>query len=186
MSTGSAPCPPCCGHLRAHGEQVPVTAPDAKPFSELYFGLGRSHPAYTVLGETLAPRGEPPYAWYLRVPDVYGFIRHIAPVLEQRLANSILTGYDGELIVDFYRGGLLLRFGAGKLVAAEPWRHPAYGDDSPAGCPQLIFLQLLFGYRSFAELNATFPDVYAEPEPTLLLNILFPKLPSVVYGNSYT
>ena len=172
--------------LRAYGEQLPTMTPDARPFSEIHFNLGRLHPAYTVLGESLAPRFEPPYAWYLRVPDVHGFIRHIAPVLEQRLANSVLTGHTGELTIDFYRGGLRLQFEQGRLVAVEPWRAPAYGDDPPAGCPPLVFLQLLFGYRSLAELNATFPDVYAAQEPALLIDILFPKQPSALHAMGYT
>ena len=71
-------------------------------------------------------------------------------------------------------------------MAAEPWRAPDYGDDPPAGCPPLVFLQLLFGYRSLAELRAIFPDVYAEPEAALLIDILFPKQPSSVSWMSYT
>ena len=32
-------------------------------------------------------REEPPYAWYVRVPDMPAFLRHIAPVLEARLGG---------------------------------------------------------------------------------------------------
>ncbi len=172
--------------LRALGEQAPGLTPNTRPFRELGLQLGRDHPAYTVLGEILAPRREAPYAWYLRVADVHAFIRHIAPVLEQRLANSILPGHSGDLVVDFYGDGLKLHFDHGKLAEIAPWRAPAYGDDAPAGCPRLIFLQLLFGYRSLAELRATFPDVYAEPDAVLLLDILFPKMPSTLYNMSFT
>ena len=172
--------------LRPFGENAPALSPDAKPFRELSLRLGRDHPAYTVLGDTLAPRREAPYAWYLRVSDIHGFLRHIAPVLEQRLADSVLPGHSGELIVDFYGDGLKMRFERGKLAEVAPWRAPAYGDEAPAGCPRLIFLQLLFGYHSLAELRATFPDVYAEQEAALLLDILFPKSPSTVYSMSFT
>ena len=67
--------------LRAHGEQTPAIIADAKPFSEIGFNLGRVHPAYTAMGETLAARCEQPYAWYLRVADIPGFLRHITPCL---------------------------------------------------------------------------------------------------------
>jgi hypothetical protein len=134
-----------------------------------------------VLGETLVQRSDPPYAWYLRVPDVPAFLQQITPVLEQRLANSILIGYTGELKFDFYRGGFCLQFEQGKLVTVEPWRAPAYGNNAHAGSPPLIFLQLLFGYRSLSELRATFPDVWADQEAVLLINTLFPKQPSTVY-----
>jgi hypothetical protein len=49
----------------------------------------------------------------------------------------------------------------------------------------LIFLQLIFGYRSLAQLRATYPDVYAEPEAAVLLNILFPEMPSRVDNLAY-
>lgn len=172
--------------LRTMGEQMPTFMPDAKPFDKIGFNLGRAHPLYAVLGEQLAPRGEPPYAWYLRVPDIGGFIRHVTPILEQRLADSILSGHTGELTINFYRGGLRLAFEDGRLATVEPWRAAPFGADPSVGCPALVFLQLLFGYRSLAELRAIFPDVYAEQEPAVLLDILFPKWPSVVENLSYT
>ena len=174
-------------HLfREHGETIPVVSADTAPFRQISFHLGCTHPAYNVLGESLAPRTIPPYAWYLRVPDVPAFIHHIAPVLEDRLAGSPLTGHTGELTIDFYRGGLRLAFEQGKLVTVEPWRAPDFGDEAQAGCPALVFLQLLFGYRSLAELRAIFPDVWASEAAALLLDVLFPKQPSTVYSLSYT
>jgi hypothetical protein len=166
--------------LRAYGETVPVLKPDTPPLSEIEFSLGRSHPIYDLLGEEIAPRHEPPYAWYIRVPDVPAFIRHIAPVLEQRLADSALQGYTGELRFDFYRGGLRLAFEGGKLTTAESWRPPTYGDHANAGCPPLVFLQLLLSYRDLKELKATYPDVWSNSESTLLINTLFPVRPSQV------
>ena len=166
--------------LSEQGKATPVTKPDAEPFSEIRFQLGRSHPLYEVMGKNLAPRYDPPYAWYLRVPDVPAFIQHIAPVLEERLANSLLTGYTGELKFDLYRGGLRLQFEQGKLAQVEPWRAPAFGDDAQSGCPLLTFLQLLFCYRSLSELRAIFPDVWANEDATLLIDTLFPVKPSRV------
>jgi len=47
--------------------------------------------------------------------------------------------------------------------------------------PDLTFLQLLFGYRSYAELDMAYPDCYAtHAEAVVLLNALFPKRPSYV------
>ena len=174
---------PCL--LRAfceHGQQLPATEENSKSFGEIRFNLGRAHPLYDVLGDGVASRSEPPYAWYLRVPDVPAFIRCIAPVLEARLARSILIGYTGELKIDFYQDGLRLQFDQGRLTAVEPWRAPAYGDEAGAGCPALVFLQLLFCYRSLADLRAFLPDVWANAEATLLINTLFPAQPSVVYS----
>jgi GNAT superfamily N-acetyltransferase len=171
--------------LRQHGTEIPAISPDTESFSEIWFGLWRAHPLYEVLGERLTARVEPPYAWYLRVPDLPAFVRHIAPVLEARLTQSLLVGYSGELKLSFYRGGLCLRFAQGKLLAAEPWQ-AADADEANGGCPPLLFLQLLFGYRSLAELRAIFPDAWAKAEAALLVNTLFPKQPSTVYSLSYT
>ncbi|MCE7984775.1 MAG: GNAT family N-acetyltransferase [Caldilinea sp. CFX5] len=172
--------------LHQYAETIPPVSDDTDPLRQISFHLGRTHPAYTVLGDNLAPRTIPPYAWYLRVPDVPAFLQHITPVLEERLAGSLLTGHTGELKIDCYRGGLRLAFAAGRLVTVEPWRAPAYDDDAQAGCPALVFLQLLFGYRSLSELRAIFPDIWASQEAALLLDVLFPKQPSTVYSLSYT
>jgi GNAT superfamily N-acetyltransferase len=167
--------------LRRYGESIPATQLNQEPLRELRFSLGRAHPVYDLLSEQLLPNDEPLYAWYLRVPDVPAFIHRIAPVLEKRLARSVLTGLTGVLKFDFYRGGLQLHFERGKLITAEPWR-ALHEDDADAGCPPLIFLQLLFGYRSLAELRAIFPDVWAKREARLFINTLFPKQPSTVFS----
>ncbi len=83
----------------------------------------------------VALRCEPPYAWYLRVPDVPAFIRHIAPVLERRLARSILTGYTGDLKVDFYNGGLRLHFEQGKIDRSRTLARPGLRRRSPCRLP---------------------------------------------------
>jgi hypothetical protein len=172
--------------LAAQTPNRPIAGREQAPPREIAFALGRAHPLYDVLGEKLAAYQRPPYAWYVRVADVPGFVRHIAPVLEERLARSPLVGYSGELKIDFYRGGLRLRFEGGKLWEAEPWRAPAHGDEAKIGCPPLVFLKLLFGYRSLAELRAGFPDVLVEDEDVLLLETLFPKQPSWVQEVCYT
>lgn len=166
--------------LRDLGKEIPGSESDTPPCSEINFNLGRTHPFYATMGDTIAPRSEPPYAWYVRIPDIPAFIRHIAPVLEERLARSSLVGHSGELKLDFYRGGLLFQFKAGKFGEITPWRAPVYGDHADAGCPPLVFLQLLLSYRSLDELKTFFPDVWAKEEAALLLNTLFPKLVSKV------
>ena len=179
---------PCLLRLfRKVGEQTPPVAGNNKEWQDIGFELGRAHPVYALLGDKLvAGSGAPPYAWYVRVPDVPAFIRHIAPVLEQRLAASILVGYSGQLTLDFYRSGLRLHFEQGQLKSAEPWRGSAHVDEGDAGFPPLVFLQLLFGYRSLAELNEFFPDVWASDTAKLLIDILFPKQPSTVYALTFT
>ena len=169
--------------LLAYGEQMPISKTNTEPISEIALSLGRNHPVYDALGP-LAPTYEPPYAWYVRVSDLPAFIQHIAPVLQQRLANSAIADYTGEIKIDFYRGGLRLAFKNGLLTEAEPWRTPIYSAEPSAGFPPLVFLQLLFGHRSLDELRAAFPDAWANNDTTLVLKTLFPARASYVLSLS--
>ena len=142
------------------------------------FGLGLDHPVYAVMRDRL-PRIRDPYAFFMRVPDQAGFLKQIAPVLEKRLANSELTvGYGRSLNLNFFRSGLKITFKQGHFESVEPF-HPSSSEDGDAAFPDLTFLQLLFGYRSFSELQNSFADCSEKnPETHLLLDILFPKKPS--------
>ncbi|MHB9034349.1 MAG: GNAT family N-acetyltransferase [Anaerolineae bacterium] len=163
-------------YLKQYAEACPADEQGA--CTSLSFSLGVEHPFFQAAGWRLT-EVMPPYAWYIRVADIPGFLRHIAPVLEQRLADSLAPGYTGELKLSFFRSGLLLRFDKGKL-SIENWR-PTPADSGQARFPDLTFLQLLCGFRSFAELMQAFPDCRAAHESALLLNILFPKLDSNVW-----
>jgi hypothetical protein len=151
-------------------------------FTAFGFWMGSQHPVYQVLGDQL-PRVRKPYSWYVRVPDLSGFLRHIAPVLEERLAASPLNGHTGELRITFYRSGLRLRIEKGKLVEAEPWRPQPQGHSGDAGFPDLTFLRLLFGQNSLTEIKDMFADCWWDKaEFQVLLEILFPKAYSAVWG----
>lgn len=145
------------------------------------FLLGAEHPAYEAMGEGL-PFVRDPYAWFLRVPDLPGFLRLIAPALEKRLAESIACGFSGELKISFYRHGIRLVFARGRLKDAQPWTPSQGKDEGDAVFPDLTFLQLLFGYRSFNELRHAFKDCWGYNNTALvLLDALFPKRLSNVF-----
>ena len=153
---------------------------DGKTCTSYCLLLGAQHPAYQALGKEL-PSIYDPYAWYLRVPDVPGFVSHIQPALEKRLAESIAAGHSREIKISFYRDGLRLVLEKGKLTAVEPWK-PAPEDGGAVAFPGLTFLQALFGYRSFSELEYTFADCWCDAEDVrALINILFPKKLSDVF-----
>lgn len=167
--------------LKQHGDDLGAKAePNVEQLTGIRCSLGVEHPLYDLLDDKLGPMKRP-YAWYVRVPDLPAFIRHIGPVLERRLAHSALSGYSGELKLTFYRSGMRLAFESGKLVEASDWPVPDTDQEwTGAGFPPLVFLQLLFGYRSLEELHHTFPDCRADQEPALLLKTLFPKQTSWV------
>jgi hypothetical protein len=148
---------------------------DNKQCGKFGFMLGASHPAYDAISDSL-PGVRDPYAWYIRVPDLPAFIRHIQPVLEKRLAESIAVGYSGELKISFYRDGLRLVFEKGRLTTIEAWKPVPANNDESAAFPGLTILQMVFGHRSFAELHHVFADCYwNNNEARRLLEILFPK-----------
>ena len=154
---------------------------EGKVASGFGFKLGAQHPAYDVLTRRL-PTVFDPYAWYLRVPDLPGFLRHIQPALEGRLAGSIGANFTGELKISFYRTGLRLALENGRFTAIEPWQPTIMTDEGDACFPGLTFLQALFGYRSCKELKDFIADCYWDHEETgVLLDCLFPKRLSEVF-----
>lgn len=181
---------PVLAYLCEAGEAY---ARDAKAELSLIDGwmLGTAHPFAGVVQFAAARRA---YAYYLRTPDLPDLLRRLTPVLERRLAESPLVGHSGELRLSFYRSGLRLVLYGGRIKSVEAWPPPrtAVGLDfslptaderrPSAMFPDLTFLQLLFGYRSLDELEATFPDcVTRGQEPRALLQVLFPKAPSKVW-----
>ena len=153
---------------------------DGKPCTSFGFLLGAQHPVYEVMGNSL-PSQYPPYAWYLRVPDLVGFLNHIKPVLERRIVQSIAAGYSRELKISFYRNGLRLVLEKGSIVAIESWK-PTPEEEGALAFPGLTFLQVLFGYRSLDELRQYLADCWYDGETDrALINILFPKKLSDVF-----
>jgi hypothetical protein len=157
-----------------HATAQAYAARDGKTAEAFSFSPGSEHPLYLAAQDRLS-QVRRPYAWYLRVADLPGFLRHVAPVLEARLARSIAVGHTGELKLSFYKSGLRLAFEAGRLTTVEPWM-PTPADWGSAGFPALSFLQLVFGYRTLDELRNAFPDCWTDgDEAAGLLGILFPK-----------
>jgi hypothetical protein len=138
------------------------------------FWLGSEHPCYDLLRGRL-PRRRDPYAWYVRIPDLQAFLKVIAPALEHHIAGSPIVGFSGETFISFYRSGLHLKLKNGKLTGIEAWQ-PTHEQQGNATFPELTFLQLLCGYRSFEELEQSYADcAYNNDETRVLLNTLFPR-----------
>jgi len=153
---------------------------DGKECTSFGFMGGAHHPVYQVMGDDL-PYVHKPYAYFIRVAELTSFIRHIAPALEKRLASSIAPGYSGELKFNFYKYGMHLLFEKGRLALVEDWK-PSPDEWGNVAFPDLTFLQVLFGYRSFAELHQSFADCWwHSEEDRALIDILFPKKLSDVF-----
>ncbi len=175
----SAVTPTVVRYLWTTGEAY--TARDNQSCDAFGFGLGEKHPAYASATDML-PDLRNTYAWYVRVADVVGFVRHIAPVLERRLSRSDAGAYSGTLKISFYRSGLLLQLEKGRLVEAREWS-PTPADWGDAAFPDLTFLHLLFGHRTLSELQYIFRDCWCKNSLVhAVLDGLFPKRPSHIWA----
>jgi GNAT superfamily N-acetyltransferase len=155
-------------------------AGEGRRFDGYNVGLHPEHPVFRAM-PGLFPGHERPGATYVRVPDLPRFLRHVAPVLEARLAASPLAGYSGDFRLSFYRDGVRLTFLGGRLAGAEPWQRPERRE-SDALFPDLTFLSLLFGRLTFEELRTVFPDCFTRSDTArVLVETLFPKLGSHVW-----
>ena len=148
--------------------------------SAFTFALAGGHPVYEVMRDNL-PRVRPPYCWYLRVPDLPGFLRHIASVLERRLDESLIPGFSGQVRISFYRSGLRLGFERGRLSVVESWQPGPKENEGEIAFPDLTFLQLLFGHRTLDELKQSRADCWwSSDRERLLMTTLFPRRPSLL------
>jgi N-acetylglutamate synthase-like GNAT family acetyltransferase len=149
--------------------------------THISFSFGPHHPLYDALDPELE-KLRPSYAWYMRVADLPGFIEHIKPVLEQRLAGSVMAGHSGTLRLNFYHSQMTLEFDKGRLSNMGAYQ-PKHVEDGDAFFPDLTFLQLLFGYRSLQQLREARADCFVENnDAAVLLPILFPQRPSQPVG----
>jgi hypothetical protein len=141
--------------------------------------MGEVHPIYEALDGELE-KERPPYAYSVRVPDLAAFLLHITPVLSRRLESSVMAGYSGALRLNFYQEQWQLIFEGGVLTAVTPYE-PKHFFDCDAFFPERTFLQLLFGHRSFDQLDQAFVDCYSMNwDARILLRVLFPRRPSQV------
>jgi hypothetical protein len=148
--------------------------------SAFTFALAGSHPVYEVMRDNL-PRVRQPYSWYLRVPDLPVFIRHITPVLEERLKQSLIPGFSGQVCISFYRSGLRLGFELGRFSLVEPWQPGPKENEGDIAFPDLTFLQLIFGHRTLDELRMYRADCWWKSDrERLLMAALFPRKASFI------
>ncbi len=165
--------------LRVLLEELPNG--DDKPLKKVSFELFEGHPAHPFLGQEFVPRPRA-YAWYVRTPDLAGLLTLIGPKFEERLVGTVFEGFTGEKLLNFYREGLRFKFLSGKLVSVTSERYPER-QDAAVNLPDLTFLQMLFGRKSFSEIGELLVDAYANSQQDeLLVDTLFPKISSDTFA----
>lgn len=174
-------------YLRRTGEEYAVR--DNEGFFEIALLLGTEHPMYEATDwPTMTPRT---HAWYIRVADMAAFIRKIAPALDRRLRESDLGDYSGAIKISFGDTGIRMVFADGTVEAVEPWgptKENRWTNQRQfdAIFPGLVFLQLVFGFRSTDDLEYAFADCRAGVgETRVLLETMFPKGRSNTWSPEY-
>ena len=167
--------------LWKHAKATPVVAESDNPEATgIQFMLGREHSVYIGLTKSVV-RKDPPYAWYIRVPNLIAFLRHIQPALEKHLIGTVAEGYTGELKLNFYRSGIHFTFEDGCVTKLTDWT-PENVEAGDAAFPDLTFLQLLCGRCQMEALVSSFVDCWTNgTTPAVLLNCLFPQFTSEIW-----
>ncbi len=97
-------------------------------------------------------------------------------------ANTVVGG-ERRLALDRGRLGRVEAWQPTTRLTGQEWEQPSTDERrAMAMFPGLTFLQLLFGFRGLAELEAAFPDcIVRTNEARALLTALFPKRLSDVW-----
>jgi hypothetical protein len=124
-----------------------------------------------------------PGQWLVRIENPSALLRLLGPVLEGRLEHAGLRGYEGDLVLNFFRSALLLRFRRGKLSAVEDAGFVDATMGKEGGdltIPPDAFPRLLFGYRDIETLRDAWPDIHVRESSREILQALFPRVDSLV------
>lgn len=151
-------------------EQVQISWPANLPLAALA----------QQLGSQSAPGGQ----WLVRIPDLARFLGKMAPVFEQRLANSDWQQLSTGITINLFREAFRLNIEQGKLASVDAlgFVDSSMGADGGDLCiPPEAFLRLLFGYRALDELFDAWPDIMHKPQARALVQVLFPRLQPFLY-----
>lgn len=140
--------------------------------------LGIDHPSYEALPHNTITDNN--HAWFIRVPDLVGYLQRIRPALEKNLEGSVAQGYHGEFRVNCFRNGLNLKISKGKITEISNWEPQDVFEGNPR-FPDLVFLQLIFGRRRFRTLAKEHPDVYGDKQAATVFDCLFPPFTGNVW-----
>lgn len=122
----------------------------------------------------------PAFAWQVRVIDWIPFFEALVPVLERRLAHSLMWNYSGDvlILVEDHQRILRFVFHNGKAARIEREEASSYWH---ARVTDQILTQLAFGYRNRSELESWHLEMQTQPDARYIFDVLFPKVETFVY-----
>lgn len=120
----------------------------------------------------------PSHQWLLRITHPQQLLAKLAPLFEERLAESAHAGFSGEIIINLFRQAYQLSFAGGHLLKVDSlgFVDASMGADGGDLCiPPDAFVRLLLGYRTLAQLLDAWPDIVIRASRRHLLDTLFPQ-----------
>jgi predicted N-acetyltransferase YhbS len=148
--------------------------------SGLKLRLPAGHPA-VILARYLGAVDGGHYGWQMKVLGPVGFMQTVGPVLEARLAGSLLAGYSGTFVFNLYRSRLVLRFEAGKLVEVDAPTGESHEVQADARMTLKQATQFWLGWRGREALEEWYPDFWSRDGARHLLDVLFPETRAYIY-----
>jgi hypothetical protein len=165
-------------HLRIEAEKL--AEKEGLGASNVGFDWGSDHP-FVQLNPRTFQASVRPFSWWIRISNLAKFLRHIKPVLKQRLRESMFHRHSGGLVLTFYTSAVKIVIENGDVTSIEDFMPDSYRDAAGA-FPDATFLQLLLGCRTIEELEYAYPDSGVRKEiDRALVTTLFPKLPSTIW-----
>jgi hypothetical protein len=121
-------------------------------------------------------------ALFTRVADPRAFLERIRPVLDDRLARSVLAADTGELLISLYARSIRLTYDRG-LIGDIAWAPGVEEPDGKTtiGVPEDAFAPLVLGRFGASTLASRIDDLTLGRQRALA-DILFPRLTADVIG----
>ena len=112
---------------------------------------------------------------YARVPSLARLLKALTPMLDERLARSVVAGETGELDVSLYRSSVRLRFEMGRIVEVSEGAAIHEPDEAGAvGIPPDLVPLLLFGEGGVVGIE-NHPDVSLDRFQPLMAALFPPQ-----------
>jgi predicted acetyltransferase len=126
-----------------------------------------------------AVKSIPAYAWQIRITDYAKIFWKLKPLLENRLADSMYSRLTETLDFNFRAFTIQVSVKDGKIAGIKKIDT---SKRSPIGLNPLTFTQLMTGYKNRSQLEEAMPDVRIALSHRLLIDVLFPKMPSYIHS----
>ena len=118
------------------------------------------------------------YGLQIRIMDYAAFLAKIGPVLERRLAGSMMAGLTDTVHINLYRDTVRMVFEEGRITSVESIGKT---DEGAIRIPPRMAERLFTCYQSYEELRAFRPDCGVRGTYRALIDALFPKKASFIY-----